>query len=860
MKKSLRIKLILITVILLAAAGIVAHLCINYFFYDEYKEYLSGYSYEEGKEFIPLEDGDPKAEGMVLVAENDILKLYTNTTTTEVAVFDKRSGEMIYSNPVDRANDPLANGRNKTDLNSQFMLTYYNAALKMINMYSYDYSVERNQFTMESIENGVRVIYLLGNMDSPTGLVPVYITEERLQEKILSKLTEKEAKSIKKNYLESTAVPGFLELTQGAQANKVGLEKINALVEKAGYTQADFDEDATAAAGGSQPERTTFTVPLEYRLSGDQLIVSIPTDHIIESGGGKIGNIDLLSYFGAAGTEKTGYLLVPNGSGSLIYFNNGKQAADRYNQYIYGMDELNQSFTVVEDTEKARLPVFGIKRENSAVFAEITGGDTLANIIAEVSGDTNSYNYVYSSFLIRGSEKVGMFGVDGVSADMPVLEKNMYDVNLAITYTFLNKEDASYSGMANYYRNELIKRGELTQKAEESDLPFYLDIVGGVKMQQSFAGVPYLSVYPMTTFEEAEEIVDVFIENNITNLRMNYLGWFNGGYYHNAPKKVKVERKLGGKKDLAALNQKLLELGGVLYGDVAFQKVSYEADNFNNKLENSQYYTGYPVIYGRVNPATLRQTSSFGYMESVYNVLSPRFLVRHVDKFTKGVGKVELTGISLRDLADTIASDKKRTNVINRQESKQIILRQFDKLKGTVENLMGSGGNAYSFAYMDDLINVPSSHNPFYLVDEEVPFYQMVIHGCIDYASGAINLTDSYNEQEIILRLIEFGSAPHFTFSYKESSDIKYSALNTMFSTQYETWIEDAVTIYEKTNEALEPVVNATIIEHTELQDQVKQITYDNGVVIYINYNQQEVTIGGITIPAMSYVAEGVRK
>lgn len=860
MKKSLRIKLILIAVILLAAAGYVANLCINYFFYDEYKGYLSDNTYEEGREFTPLADSDQKVDGMVLVAENDTLKLYTNTTTTEIAVYDKRSGETTYSNPVDRANDPLANGRNKTDLNSQFMLTYYNTALKMIYMYNYDYSVERNQFTMESIENGIRYTYLLGNLDSPTGLVPVLITEERLQEKILSKLTEKEAKSIKKNYLESTAVPGFLELTQGAQSNKVGLEKINALVEKAGYTQADFDEDAAAAAGGSQPERTTFTVPLEYRLSGDQLTVSIPTDHIVESGGGKIGNIDLLSYFGAAGTEETGYLFVPNGSGSLIYFNNGKQAADRYNQYVYGMDELNQSYTVVEDTEKARLPVFGIKKENSAILAEITGGDTLANIIAEVSGDTNSYNYTYSSFLIRGSEKVGMFGVDGVSADMPVLEKDMYDVDLAVTYTFLTKEEASYSGMASNYRNELIERGELTKKTKASDLPFYLDLVGGVKLQQSFAGVPYLSAYPMTTFEEAEEIVDVFAENNIRNLRMNYLGWFNGGYYHDAPKKVKVERKLGGKRDLASLNQKLEELGGVLYGDVAFQKVSFEADYFNYKLESSLYYTGYPVSFGRVNPATLRQTSSFGYMESMYDILSPRFLVRHVGKFTKGVAKVELAGISLRDLADTIASDKKRTNVINRQESKQIILGQFEKLNETMEKLMASGGNAYSFAYVDDLINVPSSHNPFYLVDKEVPFYQMVIHGCIDYSSGAINLTDSYNEEEIILRLIEFGSAPHFTFSYKESSNIKYSALNTMFSTQYKSWMEDAVSIYEKTNEALEPVVNARITEHIELQDGVKKITYDNGVFIYINYNQEEVKIESITVPAKSYVAEGVKR
>ena len=66
-------------------------------------------------------------------------------------------------------------------------------------------------------------------------------------------------------------------------------------------------------------------------------------------------------------------------------------------QYVYGVDETAQSYTVVEDTVNAMIPVFGIKRENGAVFAEIIEGDTLA-IIADVSGNINSYNYVYPSF------------------------------------------------------------------------------------------------------------------------------------------------------------------------------------------------------------------------------------------------------------------------------------------------------------------------------------------------------------------------------------------------------------------------------------------------------------------------------
>lgn len=859
MKKRIKLRFILIPAILLGIGLYVAYVFLHYFNYMEYRKFLKVYSYEEGTEFAALEDSKPSVEGMVLVAENDILKLYTNLKTTEVAVYDKRSREITYSNPVDRGSDGIATGRNKIALNSQFMLTYYDLSMTMVNMYNYDYSIEREQFTVEAINNGIRYTYLLGNLDSPTGLVPPYITEERLQEKILSKLTEKEAKTIRKNYIESKTLEGFLELTEGAKAYEIGLEKWNKLINKAGYTQADFDEDAAAAAGGALPERTTFTIPLEYRLVGDSLQVSVPTEKIAETGSGRLANIDLLCYFGAGGMKDEGYLMVPNGTGSLIYFNNGKKT-DKYNQYVYGMDETTQSATVVEETEKVRIPVFGIKHENRAVFAEITSGDTLANIMASVSGGVNSYNYVYPSFVLRGSEKVSMFGAEGEAADLPVLEKNIYPLNITIAYSFLNKEEASYSGMANYYRQKLMKRGVLSVQQEQDSIPFYLDLVGGVKLQESVLGVSYLGVYPMTTFDEAGTIINAFRDRQISNLRVNYLGWFNGGYYHGIFNKMKVDKELGGRKDLERLNRTLKEAGIRLYGDVAIQRVTFEAeDDYNWKMENSRYYNGYTVAFGKVNPAYLR-VGALGYTESLYNVLSPKFLVRHVDQFLKKVKKIDITGISLRDMGDMVASDKRRTNVINREQSKQVIESQLTKLEAGTDHLMISGGNAYSWAYAKDLENVPASHNPFYIVDEEIPFYQMVIHGCIDYSTVAVNLSDSYDKQDIILRSIEFGMSPHFTLSYENSSKIKYSGMNHMYSTQYEIWMEDAVEIYRRTNEVLKAVTASSITEHISLQAGVKRITYDNGCVIYVNYTGADVKVSDTLVPARGYTLKGVEE
>lgn len=859
MKKTKNIKLIIILTIVLILAGYITYICLHYFLYKGYEKYLTDYTFEASTEFVGLVDQDPQVKGMVLAAENNDLKLYTNTSTTEVAIYDKRNGVITYSNPVDRKDDPLASGRNMTSLNSQFIVSYYDLSMTQVTMYNYDYSVEREQFEIEALEDGIRYTYLLGNLDSPTGLVPPFISEERLQEKILGLLSEREARTFSNSYLQSKTLEGFMELTAGAKSNKVGLQKMNKMLESIGYTQADFDEEARLAAGGELPERTTFTIVLEYRLKDDKLVVTLPTEAIESTGTGKISDISLLSFFGAGTSDEEGYILVPNGSGSLIHFNNGKKT-ERYNQYVYGMDETLQAFTVVEDVQEARMPIFGIKRENSAIFAEITNGDPLANIIAEVSGKANSYNYVFPTFNLRGSEKVSMFGAEGVSADLPTAEKDIYKLDINIEYSFLTEDYASYSGMANYYRDELISRGILDVKNNNDNVPFYLDIVGGVKRQQSFLGVPYLTVYPMTTFDEAGVIVDALGEEGINNIKMNYLGWFNGGYYHDVAKKIKIERKLGGKKAWNELYEKLTANGSKLYGDVAIQKISFEADNYNWRMENARYYSGFVVGFGRVNPVTMRQTGGMGYMETNYEVLSPKFLDRHVSRFVNKIDKVNISGVSLRDMGELLTSDKKRTNVIDRQESKLIVLGQLELMEENIGELMIDGGNSYAWAYASDLINIPGGHNPYYIVDEEVPFYQMVINGYIDYTSSPINLRDSYDKQDIILRMVEYGSAPHFTLSYSDSSEIKYTGLNSLYSTQYETWLADASEIYEKTNNALSHVMGSTMIDHRILDDGVKRVSYDNGVTIYINQTKESTNIDGIEIPAMNYVVEGVAK
>ncbi|MCD7709076.1 MAG: DUF5696 domain-containing protein [Clostridiales bacterium] len=857
MSRSRKIIIAVVAIIVLIAAIVFLRWVVHYRMYNVYKNDLSSYEYEEGTTYQALSETISDVKEMDLVAENDTLKLYADTETGYVAVVDKRNGQITYSNPLDADDDPVANTANVNYLKSQLVVDYFNTSRTQGTFDSYSYCTSLGQLEVESIEDGIRFIYTIGDLSSATGIVPQYISVDTLND-VISKLPDDEASFVSKKYIDSKVADNYMELLESAVSGASQLRKLNTYFEEVGFTEDDYIREMEGSGvEGAVP--ISFVIPLEYRLDDDAVDVSIPMCAVEENGGGTIYRIQMLRYFGAAGTDEDGYMLVPNGSGSLINFNNGKSSVENYSEYVYGMDLLTADYTVVENTEDTKMALYGIFRDDSSIFATIEDGASLSYLTAGVSGKVNSYNYVYPTFVLRGNDKLSMFGTTGNEADLPIVETKFYDVDLTVKYTMLAGDETDYSAAANYYRERLVSEGALTDdESGDGDIKFYYDVLGGVSKSRYFLGIKYTGTYSMTTFAQAEEISDDLAASGITNQVMNFQGWMNRGYYHDVVNQIHVMGKLGGKSGLKSLNSTVSENGGILYADVAFQKVTEISRRYSSNSETSRYYGGgYIADFGLVNPATMRRTSGLGYNANLYYLISPKFLVRYVNKFTNKIGNYDVDGISLRDLGDELHSDKKRTAVINREEALDVVLASLQQVDDVGKNVLLNNSNDYAFAYADDIINVPLTGNNYYIIDEDVPFYEMLIHGYIDYSGDVINLSDSSDITDIVLELVEAGASPHFMFSWESSSELKNTALNRFYSIQYDNWKDTAVDIYEQVNGALQYVSGSAIVKHEIISDALRAVTYDNGVTIYVNTGTQDETADGITVPARSYAVRG---
>ncbi len=127
-------------------------------------------------------------------------------------------------------------------------------------------------------------------------------------------------------------------------------KKMEQYFEESGYTYADYEADKELDNAEKSSDKPVFNVNMIYRLEGEDLVVQIPLAELEGKDEYPIYSITPLPFFGAGGKEDDGYLLVPEGGGAIINFNNGKLSQNSYYANLYGWDMALGRDAVVHNT------------------------------------------------------------------------------------------------------------------------------------------------------------------------------------------------------------------------------------------------------------------------------------------------------------------------------------------------------------------------------------------------------------------------------------------------------------------------------------------------------------------------------
>ncbi len=792
------------------------------------------------------------AAGMKGVAESEQLQLLVDDQTGAIAVRHKRSGEIWHSNPPERDNDPIAAGTNKGLLSAQLKIDYYNSFGQIQSINSHSDSAAFKQMKFEPIEGGVRVTYQFGTAKKSAEDMPLMLSAARFEE-VSGKLDKAGQRALMIAYKKDAATGAFAR--NDSALNGLQLDRALKALEDAGYTEEDLQEDM-AELNFTQEKAAAriFYALIEYKLDGDNLVVHVPVEDIRYPAEYPINMVSVLSFFGAGGPDEKGSLLVPDGSGALIHFNNGKAKYPAYQQYVYGPDMTMETTEEAAREQPVRLPVFGVIREGSAMLGIIEQGASAATINADVAGKLNSYNYVYPAFYVINKGEVTL-QANSQERTLPKFQERPMKSDYTIRYAFLSGEDAGYSGMARYYQSYLERHDGLPKPIEaaaDADLPFYLQLDGSITKQKHFVGIPYRAIEPLTTFEQAKDIVARMQERGIAKIKLKYAGWFNGGLDHKVPNSVKVDGAVGGRRGLNDFVSFAREEGIELYPDTAIV-TALSGGGFDEKDDASRTLRGVPAALYPLDLALNRRDRS----HPASYVVTPRLVDRYTDRLLRALDSYDTGGISLQDLADKLNSDFRKNKQIDRTESEAISIGALSKIGEADLKVMADGGNAYALPYVSDIVRAPLSSSDFKLEDEAIPFYQMVIRGYVGYTGAPYNLSAYTNEKQYVLRLLEYGAGVHFEWIHAPNHKVKDTAFSHLYAVNYEQWIDQAADIYHEVNGVLKNAGQEKIVQHEKLGEGVFKTVYGNGMYVIVNYNSTPVTVDGITVEAESYKTGG---
>ncbi len=577
-----------------------------------------------------------------------------------------------------------------------------------------------------------------------------------------------------------------------------------------------------------------ISVPVDYTLTETGLKAEILVNEITEGSSYRLYKVSLLPYFASVKNNTDSYLFVPSGTGALMYTDDDKRAARIYSEMVYG-DDKSQSVTYqLEKSEQIYMPVFGAKSQNGGVFATIDKGAEMAHINASAGDNVIGYSNVYSTFSVRGVDTALLKDVNNLNVTVNNVTHPIVDIDkCSISFAVLGSENNTYTDMAKLYRSQLQKQGFLNET--ENDRVMFIDVLGAAKVRKSFLGFSYDSIIPITNVKQTEEIVKDIAETTSGNIAVSLKGFGTGGLdYSSVGGGFKIDNSLGNSKQLASLQavceDKNIDLL-MNFDIIRYNKFGSGFSNFNDYAKSANNVAAKSKSF---NIVTHDNNSVY---DSAY-LLGRDCIEEAGNKLLEASKKMELNGVSLSGITTFSYGDYRQHKYYVKNGMGEDCSSVVKLLKDNKIRVASEKANIYAAVLSDYVYNSPISSSKYHSLDEDVPFYQMVLKGSVSTASQAINLADE--PREMFLKSIATGSALYFTVG--SDYDTRFnSSVNAGIAGSIYSDIRDSVFDYYKASAEFLSKVKGCEISNYSQKNGLLKTEFSNGVKVYVNMNSSPV-------------------
>lgn len=551
---------------------------------------------------------------------------------------------------------------------------------------------------------------------------------------------------------------------------------------------------------------------------------------------GGVVSIAVMPFMGTSGDSDNGYVFYPDGSGVISrYSPNHPQYATYFSRGIYS------DKTIYLDLEKERfksgimnttIPVYGVNLDNNAFVAIADAGEEDADINFYPSGYQVSLNRISFEFNYRRQVKTTDTRSSVGQKVSNIIERDGNLRDCQVRFLFLDKNSNNYSGMANACRTFFLDQGTLVKSKKISEeIPLMLNILLNIKEQSILAD----SNVTMTSYAQVRDMIGYFQSAGIKKQYVNLLGWTENGYLR-YPSGYKPAASLGGAAGLKALAGFTDENAVNLYLSDDYIDAQIKAKGFGMEQLAKHYNT--------------TQIANISNNEFLFN---PKVAISNlIYKALPRIADMPISGINFDKIGSLVYYDYNRLDKVKRQETVKAWIYMMEQSYLKFGGAAVSTGNLYSLRYADWVIDIPSGDTGYPFSSESVPFLQMLIHGVVQYTIEPFNQFHDKSFQK--LQAIEYGAVPYYLLTYEDTIKLKDTESDTIFSSKYEDFREEAVAVTKEFSEKLGNLNDKYFVLHEKLSKDLVKVAYNDGTVIFINYGKSDLSVEGVQVGANDYI------
>lgn len=563
-----------------------------------------------------------------------------------------------------------------------------------------------------------------------------------------------------------------------------------------------------------------LTFDVNVTLDNGTLSLMIPNESIIErSKTVSVISITLLPFFGSTRENYTpGYILIPDGVGALVRLD--EPSNQIINGRFYGDDHgYNRRYF-----NHLSVPLFGFIHEANAYgfYAHVSDGDEQTLLTAEFYG-INNYNRVSLRFFLREISR-RIIDQAGNGADSISSVKTTSDFR--VNYNFLKDDAASYVGIANHYKNYLLETENLFKKPSKENITLQTTYLMNDLEPSIFGRNKVIMTRANDVLKMYEELKDAGIKSQTIHL----LGYSKDGASANLSRMNFFERA----KNYTKLKETLDEDNNLIFYNQNYTFASSLSKRVNDRRDIAK-------TTARVN-LTFKDKTEWrsGLDFKIINPYQASLKASHDVKFINKYGAIHIDS-----LGGTLFSYY-QGNI----QPRGVTMGYYEEIASRYETLSLSSPNSYLWKYISEYKDLSITNMQYTVYTDLVPFIPIIFQGVMPIYTPYLNFNAMGRER--LLSMVDFNVYPSYILTEEETFKMRYTP-NDYYTTAYADFKDEIIENYHYLNDALKYIIDTGLVKREVVSSGLVMNTYENGVIIIINYTSTQKNLHGVTVNPLDY-------